>query len=185
MIQLTIAETTMGEVVSLATHILGRRRNLQAGRYELLRQLGRELAQDVRAEAPTSTGLFAAGIKMESSPGSDLGGSGQTTVDVVSTGEHAMVGNDLPLWKLLYKGTKAHPIPRGGSAAQLNKGYPLSFFWSNGPYGPALYHYWSVQHPGTKPNRFLDRALDIWRPGVSRRLHEFGLQVVRSKGYSW
>ena len=126
-----------------------------------------------RDEAPRDTGAFADGLKVRHAVQSM--GSGLDQFEIRSTGPHATVGNGLSLWQLITRGTQPHVIPRGGAPAQMAKGYPLSFYWGNGPRGPGLYHYWSVNHPGTKPNRFVDRALDRWRPEARRELREFGL----------
>lgn len=54
------------------------------------------------------------------------------------------------------QGTKPHKIPRGGSAEMRAKGYPLHFYWFK---QRRAVWFWSVNHPGTKPNRFALRAM--------------------------
>ena len=51
-------------------------------------------------------------------------------------------------WAFVYTlppGTKAHPIPKGGSKEQQAKGYPLRFYWAR--VGKVV-SFWSVNHPG-------------------------------------
>jgi len=152
-----------------------RYRQVLAGRQELIRQLADDLRDTMAEEAPKDSGAFAEGLRVRREV-SDAWGMSQFLIR--STGEHATVGKrKIPLWRLIARGTQPHIIPRGGSARQLAKGYPLSFFWENGPHGPGLYHYWSVNHPGTAPNPFADRAIDRWRPGAQRQLREWGVRV--------
>lgn len=49
------------------------------------------------------------------------------------------------------QGTRPHKIPRGGSAEMMAKGYPLHFWWFK---RSKEVWFWSVNHPGTQPNRF-------------------------------
>jgi hypothetical protein len=53
-------------------------------------------------------------------------------------------------------GTRPHRIPRGGASAQMAKGYPLHFYWFR---VRREVWFWSVNHPGTQPNRFDLRAI--------------------------
>ena len=142
---------------------------LRREREVLIKDETERLVEAMKEEAPKKTGVFAEG----------LGYSSTTTFteDVMTSifvrGEHAFL---LPF---IVNGTKPHEIPKGGSAAQLAKGYPLGFYWANGPKGSGLYHYWSVQHKGTKPNDFPGRALKKWRPGAAQRLREAGVAIAR------
>lgn len=90
-----------------------------------------------RTEAPVGkTGALRAGLKMEQSR--DTRGRWAAGYDVISTAGHTM---------FVIKGTRPHPIV----------GNPLlGFFWPKvGQF--VVFH--SVNHPGTKANNFLSRAL--------------------------
>lgn len=53
-------------------------------------------------------------------------------------------------WQFIFTlppGTKPHLIPKGGSKEQLQKGYPLRFFWQK---VGRVVSFWSVSHPGYK-----------------------------------
>ena len=73
---------------------------------------------------------------------------------------------------------KAYEIPDSGRVA---KGYPLRFFWEDGPRGPDIYYFWSVMHPGTKPDDFPQRVLDERWPEIRKMLR----LVVRSVDYTY
>ena len=121
-------------------------------------------------EAPKDTGKFADGIYVDQTT-SWMSELPQAQIRV--KGEHAFL---LPF---IVKGTKAHEIPTGGSSAQMAKGYPLSFYWQNGPKGPGQYFFWSVWHPGTQPNDFVTRAKNRWMPGAKTRFQQAGLRIQR------
>lgn len=61
-----------------------------------------------------------------------------------------------PQVRFVLDGTPPHIIPRGGSAEQMARGYPLHFWWHK---QNREAWFWSVNHPGTQPNRFDLRAL--------------------------
>ncbi|MCP5016867.1 MAG: hypothetical protein GY938_16605 [Ketobacter sp.] len=115
-----------------------------------------------RAEAPEKTGEFKRGL----------------AIDIFATGN--AVGFKLtmpqPLGTFIQKGTKPHRIPTGGSAAQISKGYPLRFFWAK---MGRVVTFWSVQHPGTKPDKFMGRAYRRWLPGARLDLARIGRQFLR------
>ena len=141
-------------------------RQLRAG----VRDETRAFVARLQAEAPRRSGLFAEGIHYRT----DVTEHGiRSTIYV--RGEHAFL---LPL---IVKGTKEHVIPKGGSSAQLAKGYPLRFFWRDGPRGPDVYYFWSVMHPGTKPDDFPQRVLDERWPEMRQMLR----QVARSVEYTY
>lgn len=121
----------------------------------------------LRDEAPKASGMFAAGLSASAS----RNWTGDIRGWVKAGGEHSF------LLDLIRKGTRPHTIPFGGSAEQIAKGYPLSFYWEHGPNGPGLYHYWSIHHPGTKPNRFDQRALEKWLPGAIEAMRAIGWRV--------
>ena len=64
-------------------------------------------------------------------------------------------------------GTKPHLIPGGSKVSslqeaatlQMHKGYPLRFYWEQGPRGPGMYFYWAVQHPGFKGGDWVERMM--------------------------
>jgi len=78
---------------------------------------------------------------------------------------------------LIY-GTRPHTIPTGGSAAQMAKGYPLTFYWEKGPAGKGWYSFWSVQHPGTKPSPFVDEAYREIGPQLKSDLQKVAVRVA-------
>lgn len=89
-----------------------------------------------QVEAPSKTGKLRAGLKMDRSR--DTRGRYETGYDVVSTAPHTLY---------VIKGTRPHTIT----------GRPLlAFFW---PKVGSFVVLRSVQHPGTKANNFLSRAL--------------------------
>jgi len=166
-----------GKLLKLSYETVGAERALAFGssrRYYLEREQKaliteetERLARITKQEAPTDTGIFAEGIYAE--VGQTTWGDWNSHVGV--RGEHAF------LLDYIVGGTKPHEIPKGGSAAQLAKGYPLRFYWEKGPNGPGIYYYWSVQHPGTQPNPFHRRAFTRWRPGMLRRVGLLGMRV--------
>lgn len=88
------------------------------------------------AEAPSKTGELRRGLRMSQSR--DTRGRWSTGYDVISTAPHTM---------FVIKGTRPHKIT----------GNPLlGFFW---PKVGSFVVFHSVNHPGTRPNNFLSRAL--------------------------
>lgn len=173
-------DLAFGSTRKAEQHFGMRAKDLKAGRLALMKRLGQDLVEDLQDEAPKKTGLFAAGLSYRLSEAF----TGDTLVQIESGGEHARVGTTsglqpMYLAKLLTTGTRPHIIPRGGSAEQMAKGYPLSFYWENGPRGPGLYHYWSVQHRETQPNPFIQRAVDRWWPGAQAQWEQLGYDVAR------
>lgn len=150
-----------------------RQRILEQQRHVLVEEETERLLELLRQEAPKKTELFAEGLRSNIS--APAPGFGFSSASVRASGEHGFL---LPFIVL---GTRAHEIPTEGSAAQLAKGYPLSFYWEKGPRGPGWYHFWSVQHPGTKPNDFIQRAIDQWDPSAADALRELGAKVVYMK----
>jgi hypothetical protein len=144
-----------------------RRHHLEREQKALITDETHRLQRIAKDEAPKDTGVFAEGIYAEVVQ--TITGDWNSTIGV--RGKHAF------LLDYIIGGTRPHEIPKGGSAAQLAKGYPLRFYWERGPNGPGVYFYWSVQHPGTKPNPFHRRALTRWRPGMLRRIGLLGMRV--------
>jgi hypothetical protein len=136
-------------------------------RREVIREEGRALVAALKTYAPKKTGLFAEGIAYRTDERGE-----STTLTIYVRGEHAFL---LPI---LTGGSRPHEIPRGGSAAQLAKGYPLCFFWQHGPQGPGIYYYWSVQHPGTEPSDFAAKAYESREPQIEANVLRKVRQVV-------
>lgn len=65
------------------------------------------------------------------------------------------VGSQDPIALIHHEGTIPHPI-----RARLKP--LLVFFWPNGYDGARVYAFKSVNHPGTKPNRFLTNAMRVF-----------------------
>ena len=152
-------------------HSIARREQLERGRRVLISSETQRLAEFAQKEAPRDTGIFAEGLYSEM--GQTLWGEWHATIGV--RGEHAF------LLDYIVGGTRPHEIPTGGSAAQIAKGYPLTFYWEKGPGGPGIYHFWSVQHSGTAPNPFHRRARIRWQPWAQRRIRELGMQVREAR----
>ena len=123
-------------------------RDLEESKRTMMRGLGRRYVVLARDEAPEKTGAFKKGIRFRTFMRGDRVGF------TVSTPQ--------PLGKWIIEGTKPHEItPKG-------PGYPLRFFWEK--LGKVVYTY-HVNHPGTKPNPFTQRALDRWIPESRRQLN--------------
>lgn len=89
-----------------------------------------------KIEAPSKTGELRRGLKMDQSR--DARGRWSTGYDVISTAAHTL---------FVIKGTRPHKI----------EGNPyLAFFW---PKAGSFVVFRSAQHPGTRANNFLSRAL--------------------------
>lgn len=116
-----------------------------------------------KAEAPKKTGQFREGIF--------------SRIFVSGNAITGKVFMPQPLGKWIIRGTKRHPIPKslGGKI--------LRFFWPKGPKGPGIYFFRQVDHPGTKPNPFTDRALKTWLPGAERQLRRVSTRWI-TKAFS-
>lgn len=127
------------------------------------RTIGKDGVAALQHYAPEKTGLFKKGIRYR---------TGEFSVGVTTTfyasGPHAFV---LPF---LVDGTKEHEIPIGGSAAQMAKGYPLSFINRFGERQRS----WSVWHPGTQPSPFIALAMEAIEPNVWEAGTRLGRSVV-------
>lgn len=143
---------------------------LVSARRQAMRNVGRRAADALKARAPKRSGKFARGLVYRTYDRGDYG-----WVRVYSTGEHRH------LLKWIVGGTRPHPIPKGGSAEQLAKGYPLRFYWEKGPNGPGIYHFWSVRHPGTKPNPFVEETMAAIGHEILAELRAVSASVVRAK----
>lgn len=137
----------------------------------MAREQSRLMVAALREEAPKKTGVFAQGIHYRTTVT-----PGGTRSTIYVRGEHAH------LLEWIVGGTKPHEIPKGGSAAQLAKGYPLRFFWEKGPRGPDVYYFWSVMHPGTAEDDFPQRALDRRWPDMRAALQKVAVRATYSAG---
>lgn len=144
------------------TPLLARRRR------EAIRNVGRMGTEALRKTAPKRTGQFARDLFFRSYDRGSM-----TFVKVYAGGEHAFVLD------FLRYGTRAHEIPLGGSAAQMAKGYPLRFYWEKGPQGPGVYRFWSVNHPGTQPDPFIDEAMADVEDDMLAELRKVAASVAR------
>ncbi|MBN2004135.1 MAG: HK97 gp10 family phage protein [Anaerolineae bacterium] len=140
---------------------------LQARKRETMRRVGRETVAALQEAAPKKTGAFVQGIRFRT----DARGT-ETHLTFYVGGPHAFLLN------LIRQGTRPHAIPKGGAAAQRAKGYPLRFYWPTGPRGPGIYTYWSIWHPGTPPNDFVQRVLDEKAPAAGAEIRKTVQQVV-------
>lgn len=122
-------------------------RLLQIEKRNMVRDVTQEYRDAMRVEAPKKTEVYARGINYRTDERGNI-----TTGTVYASGKHAF------LTDIIINGSRPHPIPVGGAAEMMAKGYPLRFFWEKGPQGPKVYHFWTVNHPGTKPNDFVTRA---------------------------
>ena len=138
---------------------------------DMTRQEGRAMVDLLREMAPKKSGEFAQGISYRT----DVQPGG-TSVTVYVRGKHAHL---LPF---LTEGTHAHLIPRGGSAEQMAKGYPLRFYWEKGPRGPGIYYFWSVRHPGFAPKFFVAKAIEQRLPEMRRALHGVAVRIAHTGG---
>jgi len=169
LVRITIQEANPG---------LTRRRvaNAQRQTEEGLRQmLSREriaMQRALREEAPKGpNGKFARSIR--------------TLLHKDTSGRWVLEGfvpEDLAwLNAIIIKGSRPHRIPTGGAAAQMAKGYPLRFYWENGPNGPGIYYYWTVWHPGTKPNPYPNRAMGKREKALVAEFQRYGASI----GSAW
>jgi len=130
---------------------------------EEMRTAGRVGVDLLKRYAPKDTDEFAQGIRYRT----DETGRG-TRLTFYVGGPHAFV---LPF---LIEGTIPHEIPTGGSEAQLAKGYPLHWISESGEDCYA----WSVWHPGTEPDPFLDIAKDSLHPHLTLALRRIARRVI-------
>ena len=151
----------------------------QGQRTMMSQRLGPMLLSAVQAEAPRRSGKFASGITLK------MGGEGANV--------SFQIGIPRPLGQWIQEGTRPHIItPKG-------PGYPLRFkvgapgsSWSGG-YAQRFRNIATgrftagqevramlVHHPGTKANRFVDRAYQKWLPNAQREINELGRAYVRA-----
>jgi len=152
---------------ALAAEYKRRGLSLDDDRAQLVQEAGDLMLQALRHEAPRKTGKFADGFQVETRKTYTF----DDMLRIEAKGEHAFLLN------YIVKGTKAHEIPKGGALAQMAKGYPLRFYWENGPGGPGIYYFWSVMHPGTQPDNFIQRAMDAEMPTIRAAFQDLMMKV--------
>jgi len=133
----------------LTRRVLDAKDGLEQDRRGMLRGQGRRFVQLAKEEAPKRTGQFASKISYKTFVSGDV--------------EELRVYAPKPLGDWILDGTPPHVIrPRG-------KGYPLRFYW---PKVGREVRFMYVNHPGTKPNRFMGRAYRRWLPGARADLRQ-------------
>jgi hypothetical protein len=101
-----------------------------------------------RAQAPRRTGCLQRSIVKHNEL---IGGEFAVRV-VVDTTPCSPTRTSYAMF--VHEGTAPHVIAAKNAGA-------LAFEWANGPDGPGQYFFMSVNHPGTKPNRFLTDNLPL------------------------
>lgn len=140
---------------------------------DLMDSEGGRLVKILRANAPKKTGEFAKSIHHR--------------VYTVQAGAAFSIEMDSPLGTFITKGTKPHPIAARNAGA-------LRFFWplvgmvTMVPKGGGFRTHTAggilwigkgyVNHPGTRPNDFINRSVSVWKPGARQVLH------FMAEGYS-
>lgn len=111
-------------------------------------RLRRRMEQFAYAEAPKDTGGYSRAITSR-----DISGGNVSGFEMLSP---------FPLSKFIQQGTRPHTIaPR--------RARMLRFYW---PKAGSVVFARRVQHPGTKPNQFYQRALIRWRPEAMGELKQ-------------
>ena len=113
---------------------------------QVIDRQARRFAAFAFIEAPRKTGKYANAITTRNITSTNMAG-----FEVLSPG---------PLGTFIQKGTRPHVI-RAKNAPMLR------FYW---PKVGRVVYFKSVNHPGTKPNRFYNRALQNWLPGAKADL---------------
>ena len=119
------------------------------------RDLGRLFVGYAADEAPKRTGDFAKGIKFRTFQRADSLGF--------------TISDPQPLGKWIRLGTKPHSI------RPKRPGYPLAFYWPK--IGGMMFTY-HVNHPGTKPNAYIDRARARWEPDAQKDIKRISTRYV-------
>jgi hypothetical protein len=134
---------------------------LKAQHRDSMRTLGRNFVKYAREEAPKKTGKFAKGIRFRTyERGDDLS---------------MQIYAPSPLVWYIIKGTKAHPIPKDPSRSKT-----LHFYWEK--IGEWVY-FRQVQHPGTKPNPFMERAEDRLDPDIETEVRKLTRTWQITRGF--
>ena len=125
-------------------------KELKKERRVALQSIGRRYIPIAQQEAPVKSGKFRKSLRFRTAMQGD---------NVVLTTSSLQ-----PLGKWIIEGTKRHRIV-------AKRAKVLAFFWLKGPSGPGMYFYRSVNHPGTKPNPYHERA---WR-----RVRPYSHEILR------
>ena len=138
---------------ALKVHLERVRGAYEASPRQVVMAVGKILKEAMEHEAPERTGALRRGIHYRTE------GSGLQA--------RARFYDDMDYTEFVIHGTKAHPIQAVNKQA----------LWWEGADHPVF----SVQHPGTEPNPFPDRALTSIQPEVQAILEETGLAIVRGE----
>ena len=130
-------------------------RELLENKRRMMRPEAARLRDILQDEAPKKSGEFAKNIRFK------------TYVRAAAVG--FTISMPKPLSDYIIKGTRPHPI------TPKRPGYPLRFFWEK--MGKVVFFY-SVNHPGTKPNPFDKRAHKRWKPGARRTLARISTRYI-------
>ena len=145
----------MGDFLDLEALGYGKsQKNLAMTEEELKREKRRRfryfckwVLRQLKARTPSDSGRLRAGMRLRF--------LNDDEAEIYAT-DHAEV---LPF---LTQGTESHVIPIGGELAQRAKGYPLRWMDEWGIYHTA----WSVVHPGTEANPFIEEVAALAGPQV-------------------
>jgi len=83
------------------------------------------------------------------------------------------------LWFTLPPGTKAHPIPKGGAREQMDKGYPLRFYWVR---VGKIVTFWSVSHPGYRGDDWDYRVFEKVDAELEKEMRDLGDHIAQRWG---
>jgi hypothetical protein len=122
-------------------------------RREQLKVQARRLVNLAEEEAPRASGEFASNIRFRTFQDSEGLGFRVTTQQ--------------PLGTFIQEGTRPHPIVARRAKA-------LHFF-----IGGQEFFRTSVKHPGTRPNKFMGKAVRRWKPGARRMLREISTRYTQ------
>lgn len=132
-------------------------KRMDEGRREMMRKIGRTVIFYERLEAPERTGKFKKSLIYRTAQ------SGATITLKTFSAQ--------PLGKWIIGGTRPHII-------RAKRVKFLRFFWPKGPNGPGVYFFRSVNHPGTKPNPYHERAWRRAQPEAVVELRKLGGRFV-------
>ena len=131
------------------------REQLLRDRQQAMKNIGRKYVAAAKKEAP--------GKKFPES----IGFQTYTTVDGVGFRAYAAQ----PLFTFITEGTRPHII----------RGNPiLAFHWERGPEGPGKYFFHYVNHPGTEPNPFHERAWEQTEGEITPEMQKISTRMFNS-----
>lgn len=139
---------------------------------EEVRILGAQWLEIAREEAPVEHGPGA------SAEAGTLRDSLTFRTYIRSDGVEMRAYPESPIGKWVIQGTSPHsenahtPPPH------------MVFYWERGFAGPGVYRFKHVNHPGAKPNPFLDRAYDRWLPDAEKSLQDGAERWLVERGRS-